>query len=68
MSLNGTPDTDYLYNALGERVKKAPAATPTAGTCFHYDRDGKLRSNKRGRSRIILASNGVRVDLFFELP
>ena len=42
VSLNGTADTDYLYNALGERVKKAPAATPTAGTRFHYDRDGKL--------------------------
>jgi RHS repeat-associated protein len=42
VSLNGTPDTDYLYNALGERVKKAPAATPTAGSRFHYDRDGKL--------------------------
>jgi len=42
VSLNGTADTGYLYNALGERVKKAPAATPTAGTHFHYDRDGKL--------------------------
>ncbi|HZF35837.1 MAG TPA: RHS repeat-associated core domain-containing protein [Candidatus Angelobacter sp.] len=53
VSLNGTPDTDYLYNALGERVKKAPAATPTAGTRFHYDRDGKLIAESDSTGAVI---------------
>src|SRR5262249_46053052 len=53
VSLNSTPDTNYLYNALGERVKKAPAATPAAGTRFHYDRDGKLIAETDGTGTVI---------------
>jgi YD repeat-containing protein len=53
VSVNSTADTDYLYNALGERVKKAPAATPTAGTRFHYDRDGKLIAESDGSGAVI---------------
>jgi YD repeat-containing protein len=53
VSVNSTPDTDYLYNALGERVKKAPAATPSAGTRFHYDRDGKLIAESDGSGAVI---------------
>ena len=42
VSLNGTPDPDYLYNALGQRVVKSPVATPTNAIHFHYDGNGKL--------------------------
>jgi RHS repeat-associated protein len=54
VSLNGTPDTDYLYNALGERVRKAPAGAPSAATHFHYDRDGKLIAESNATGGLIL--------------
>jgi YD repeat-containing protein len=35
-SLNGTPTHDYSYNALGQRVSKAPVGNPSGATHFHY--------------------------------
>jgi RHS repeat-associated protein len=42
LSINGTPDTDYRYNALGQRVVKQDAGLPATAKHYHYDRDGNL--------------------------
>jgi len=42
VDLDGLPESEYRYNALGERVAKQPPGSPAGATHFHYDRDGKL--------------------------
>ena len=51
VNLNGTPVYYYLYNALGERVKKTVGADLRH---FHYDRDGKLIAETSTTGAVIL--------------
>ncbi len=47
VTLGGVPDTEYRYNALGQRVAKAaPGGADTRQ--FHYDRAGRLIAESDG--------------------
>jgi len=53
VDLDGLPESEYRYNALGERVAKQPPGSPAGATHFHYDRDGRLIAETTATGAVI---------------
>jgi len=53
VDIDGLPESEYRYNALGERVAKQPPGSPAAATHFHYDRDGRLIAESTASGAVI---------------